>query len=105
MRFVSFAAPVLVAGTALLSACGGGDTTSSTTTTSGTSGTAGNAGNSGTAGNAGTGGAGASGGSAGSGGVMETPLTVGVGKQIINPTLVETEWDDKNADGYWDQPD
>lgn len=111
MRSSRLAALSLVAASFAISACDSGETatgtTTDTTTTTGTTTAAGGDGGTAGAGAGGvggaTGGVGGAGGTGGdTGGTMVSPLSVGVGKQLINPTLVETEWDDANGDGYWD---
>jgi hypothetical protein len=42
------------------------------------------------------------GGAGGAGGGAPSMLLVGVGKQSITPTIVESEWQDTNNDGYYD---
>jgi hypothetical protein len=79
-----------ITGGAGASSSGSGSGTSSSTTGTG-----------GAGGSGGAGGAGAAGGAGGAGG-SGSPLWVGVGKQTINPTIVESQWDDKNGDGYFD---
>lgn len=100
---VAFALPLLLL-PSVLAACtdeeGLTGTTTTTTPAAGGSGGVGGAGGTGAGG--GAGGSAGEGGSAGAGGASVSPLSVGVGKQLINPTLVETEWDDANADGYYD---
>jgi hypothetical protein len=49
-------------------------------------------------------------GTAGSGGCGDDcappePLLVGASRETINPTLVETEWEDLNGNGYWEEGD
>lgn len=115
MRFASVAALPLLMAPLAICACDSGETTSGSTTTTSSGGSGGTGATGGSGGTAGSpaGGAGGSGGTStggggtggtgGTGGMMASPLSVGVGKQLINPTLVETEWDDQNGDGLWDQ--
>jgi hypothetical protein len=116
MRLTSIAALPLLAVPFALCACNDSEGTPSSTTTTttaaggsggtpagGSGGTpAGGSGGTPTGGSGGIGGSGGTGGTGGTGG-MVSPLSVGVGKQLINPTLVETEWQDLNGDGLWDQ--
>jgi len=45
---------------------------------------------------------GGAGGAGGMGGMPAEPLWVGVGKQKITPTIVESVWDDVDGNGYYD---
>jgi hypothetical protein len=106
MRSASLPALALVAGSLVLSACENDGPILQGTATTGSGGTGATSGSGGASGGSGgmgtTGGSGGMGAGGSGGGIMESPLMVGVGSKLINPTLVETEWDDANGDGYWD---
>ena len=88
---------ILLGGALLAGGCGDDGKTGTTTSSSSSSSTSGTGGTGG-----GTGGVGGMGGAGGMGGMSAESLWVGVGKQKITPTIVESVWDDANGNGYFD---